>query len=494
MKVEMQNIHKSFGDVHVLKGINLQVNDGEIHALMGENGAGKSTLIKVLTGVYTKNSGKITIDGKETDIKTIADSEAVKIAYVHQELNVIREMTVCENLFLGKEILKGRVLDTKTMDSICSEKLETLGIGHIKPNTLMKDLSIGYQQMVEIAKALLIDAQLIILDEPTAALTNKEIENLFKIVLELKSKGVSFLYVSHRMEEIFRMCDRITILRDGQYIGTEDLKIVSEEKVVEMMTGKAIDDLYRKDLVTPGKTMIEVKNLSKTGVFNNINFSVKAGEVLGFAGLMGAGRSEIMHAIFGSDSDYTGDIFIEGNKATIRTPLDGKKYGIGFVTEDRKEEGLILDFDVKENIAIPSLRNFLKGSVVDDNKIETVVDHYINKLKIKVFNSKQKVKSLSGGNQQKIVFAKWLETSPKILILDEPTRGVDVGAKKEIYEVINELKKQGVAIILVSSELPEVVGVSDRVAVVHDKTIAKIFEGDNINHEEVLKVAFLGGN
>lgn len=494
MKVQMQNIHKSFGDVHVLKGINLQIESGEIHALMGENGAGKSTLIKVLTGVYSKNSGKILIDDNEVNINSIVDSEKVKIAYVHQELNIIREMTVCENLFLGKEILKGRLLDTKKMNEICTEKLSALGISHIHPNTLMKNLSVGYQQMIEIAKALLINAKLIILDEPTAALTSKEIENLFKIVLELKESGVSFLYVSHRMEEIFRMCDRISILRDGEYIGTEDLKIVSEEKVVEMMTGKTIDNLYRKDIVQSGKTMIEVKNLTKSGIFENINFSVKAGEVLGFAGLMGAGRSEIMHAIFGSNPADSGNILIEDKEVTIKTPLDGKRNGIGFVTEDRKEEGLILDFDVKENIVIPSIDKFLKRNIVDNKKIDTVVDQYIKKLKIKVFNANQKVKSLSGGNQQKIVFAKWLETCPKILILDEPTRGVDVGAKKEIYEVINELKKQGVAIILVSSELPEVIGVSDRVAVIHNKTIAKIFDNENLNQEEVLKVAFLGGN
>ncbi len=490
----MQNIHKSFGDIHVLKGIDLQIESGEIHALMGENGAGKSTLIKVLTGVYSKNSGEILIDDKEVNIDSISDSEKVNIAYVHQELNIIREMTVCENLFLGKEILKGKLLDTKKMNEICLEKLSVLGIDHIHPNTLMKNLSVGYQQMIEIAKALLINAQLIILDEPTAALTSKEIENLFKIVTELKSKGVSFLYVSHRMEEIFRMCDRISILRDGQYIGTEDLKIVSEEKVVEMMTGKTIDNLYRKDKVLSGKTMIEVKDLNKKGIFENINFQVKAGEVLGFAGLMGAGRSEIMHAIFGSNPADSGSIYIENKKVSIKNPLDGKKNGIGFVTEDRKEEGLILDFDVSENIVIPSIDKFLKKKMVDNKKINSVVDHYIKKLKIKVFNANQKVKSLSGGNQQKIVFAKWLETNPKILILDEPTRGVDVGAKKEIYEVINELKKEGVAIILVSSELPEVIGVSDRVAVIHNKTIAKIFDEENINQEEVLKVAFLGGN
>ncbi|MBC2851760.1 sugar ABC transporter ATP-binding protein [Cetobacterium sp. 8H] len=492
MKVEMRGIKKAFGNVKVLKDVRLEILDGEIHALMGENGAGKSTLIKVLTGVYTKDSGEILIDDKSVDIKDIKDSEKYRIAYVHQELNVVNEMSIYDNMFLGKEIRKFGILDKNSMRAICSEKLKDLGIEHLSPDTLMKDLSVGYQQMVEIAKALLIDAKLIILDEPTAALTEKEIENLFKIVFKLKGTGVSFLYVSHRMEEIFNICDRISILRDGSYIGTEIIKTVDQEKIVEMMTGKNIENLYSKEKVEVGEKIIEVIGLKKAGEFENINFEVKAGEVLGFAGLMGSGRSEIMHGIFGSTGIDSGDIYIENKKVQIKTPIDAKNLGIGFVTEDRKEEGLILNFSVKDNIPVPSLKNMKKGLLIDEKKIESITQKYIEKLKIKVFNGDQLVKSLSGGNQQKIVFAKWLEIAPKILILDEPTRGVDIGAKKEIYEVINELKKQGTAIILVSSELSEVIGISDRVAVMHNKTIAKIFEGDNIEQEKVLKVAFLG--
>ncbi|MEG0134841.1 sugar ABC transporter ATP-binding protein [Cetobacterium sp.] len=492
MKVEMRGIKKAFGNVKVLKDVRLEILDGEIHALMGENGAGKSTLIKVLTGVYTKDSGDILIDDKSVDMKDIKDSEKYRIAYVHQELNVVNEMSIYDNMFLGKEIRKFGILDKNSMRAICSEKLKELGIEHLSPDTLMKDLSVGYQQMVEIAKALLIDAKLIILDEPTAALTEKEIENLFKIVFKLKETGVSFLYVSHRMEEIFNICDRISILRDGTYIGTEIIKTVDQEKIVEMMTGKTIENLYSKEKVQVGEKIIEVVNLKKAGEFENINFEVRAGEVLGFAGLMGSGRSEIMHGIFGSTGIDCGEIYIENKKVQIKTPIDAKNLGIGFVTEDRKEEGLILNFSVKDNIPVPSLKNMKKGMLIDEKKIESITQKYIEKLKIKVFNGDQLVKSLSGGNQQKIVFAKWLEIAPKILILDEPTRGVDIGAKKEIYEVINELKKQGTAIILVSSELSEVIGLSDRVAVMHNKTIAKIFEGDNIEQEKVLKVAFLG--
>lgn len=492
MKVEMRGIKKAFGNVKVLKDVRLEILDGEIHALMGENGAGKSTLIKVLTGVYTKDSGEILIDDKSVDIKDIKDSEKYRIAYVHQELNVVNEMSIYDNMFLGKEIRKFGILDKNSMRGICSDKLKELGIEHLSPDTLMKDLSVGYQQMVEIAKALLIDAKLIILDEPTAALTEKEIENLFKIVFKLKESGVSFLYVSHRMEEIFNICDRISILRDGSYIGTEIIKTVDQEKIVEMMTGKNIENLYSKEKVEVGEKIIEVVDLKKAGEFENINFEVRAGEVLGFAGLMGSGRSEIMHGIFGSTGIDSGEIYIENKKVQIKTPIDAKNLGIGFVTEDRKEEGLILSFSVKDNIPVPSLKNMKKGVLIDEKKIESITQKYIEKLKIKVFNGDQLVKSLSGGNQQKIVFAKWLEIVPKILILDEPTRGVDIGAKKEIYEVINELKKQGTAIILVSSELSEVIGISDRVAVMHNKTIAKIFEGDNIEQEKVLKVAFLG--
>ena len=384
-------------------------------------------------------------------------------------------------------------LTQKKMNEICKEKLTQLGIGHLSPETLVGDLSIGYQQMVEIAKALLIDAKLVILDEPTAALTNKEIENLFEIINRLKSEGVSFLYVSHRMNEIFRMCDRVTILRDGQYIGVERIDSITEEKLVEMMTGKSIDNLYIKDEIPVGKIVLEVKNISRKNEFEDISFFVKEGEVLGFAGLMGSGRSEIMHGIFGSTRLESGKVFIEGVEKKINSPIEAKKYGIAFVTEDRKEEGLILDFDIKENFAIPSLKKFLKGVIVQENHISSTIDSYIKSLKIRTSGREQKIKNLSGGNQQKVVFAKWLETNPKILILDEPTRGVDVGAKKEIYEVINELKKQGVAIILVSSELAEVIGVADRVAVIHNQKLVKIYEGKNITQEEVLKTAFLGG-
>lgn len=490
----MQSIHKSFGDVKILKGVELDIENGEVHALMGENGAGKSTMIKVLTGVYTKDSGEIFIDGKQVEINSIKDSEKYRIAYVHQELNVIRQLSICDNIFLGKELkTKNGLLDTKKMNEICKEKLTQLGIGHLSPETLVGDLSIGYQQMVEIAKALLIDAKLVILDEPTAALTNKEIENLFEIINRLKSEGVSFLYVSHRMNEIFRMCDRVTILRDGQYIGVERIDSITEEKLVEMMTGKSIDNLYIKDEIPVGKIVLEVKNISRKNEFEDISFFVKEGEVLGFAGLMGSGRSEIMHGIFGSTRLESGKVFIEGVEKKINSPIEAKKCGIAFVTEDRKEEGLILDFDIKENFAIPSLKKFLKGVIVQENHISSTIDSYIKSLKIRTSGREQKIKNLSGGNQQKVVFAKWLETNPKILILDEPTRGVDVGAKKEIYEVINELKKQGVAIILVSSELAEVIGVADRVAVIHNQKLVKIYEGKNITQEEVLKTAFLGG-
>lgn len=491
----MSNVHKSFGEVKILKGVKLDIKDGEVHALMGENGAGKSTMIKVLTGVYTRDSGEIYIDGKKVEISCIKDGEKQRIAYVHQELNVIRQLTICDNIFLGKELkTKNGLLDSKTMKKICQEKLSQLGIGHLSPDTLVEELSVGYQQMIEIAKALLIDAKLVILDEPTAALTNKEIENLFKIIAELKEQGVSFLYVSHRMDEIFRICDRVTVLRDGYYIGTQTIKGITEEKLVEMMTGKSIDNLYVKDESVIGDIMIEVKNISRKNEFEDINFSVRAGEVLGFAGLMGSGRSEIMHGIFGSTIIDNGKIIIEGIERRIKSPIDAKKLGIAFVTEDRKEEGLILEFDLKENFAIPSLKKFMNRFTLNENKISSKIDNYINTLKIRTSGRNQKIKNLSGGNQQKVVFAKWLETNPKILILDEPTRGVDVGAKKEIYEIINELKKRGTAILLVSSELSEVIGVSDRVAVIHNKRLAKIYDKENINQEEVLKTAFLGGN
>lgn len=493
MEVIMKNINKSFGTVKILEGASLTVKDKQIHALMGENGAGKSTMMKILTGVYTKDSGEIIINGKVTEINKIKDSENLKISFIHQELNILPEMSIVDNMFLGKELKnKYGLIDEKTMVKIAKEKLSLLGLD-IDPNILIKDIQVGYRQLVEIAKALLQDAELIIMDEPTAALTNKEIELLFKVIRSLKEKGVSFVYISHRMDEIFDLCDEITILRDGKYIGTKRIGETNFNEIVGMMVGYEIKNRFPRLEINPGEIVLSVKSLTKKGKFEDISFDVRSGEVLGFSGLMGAGRTDVMHAIFGSTNHQSGRIYMENKEVNIKSPIVSKKLGIGFITEDRKNEGLILDFDVKSNLVLPSLKMFTKKLIINDKEIPKTVDKLIKKLNIKASSQNIKVGKLSGGNQQKVVIAKWLATSPKLLILDEPTRGVDVGAKKEIYEIINELKKEGVAIIVVSSELPEVLGICDRIAVMHMGKLKKIFNAKDATQEKIMEYAAGGG-
>jgi ribose transport system ATP-binding protein len=493
VELKMTEITKSFGDVQVLKNAGIHIKEKEIHALMGENGAGKSTLMKILTGVYTKDSGIVEINGEIQDFHTIKDSENMRMAFIHQELNVLNEMSIVDNMFLGKEKKnKLGLIDKKSMVKLAREKLILLGLD-VDPNTLIKDISVGKRQLVEIAKALLMDAELIIMDEPTAALTDKEIDLLFKIIRNLKEKGVSFVYISHRMEEIFDLCDEITVMRDGTFIGQKSTADTSFDEIVSMMVGYDLEDRFPRIEVEPGEVMLSVKGLTKKGKFEDINFEVRKGEILGFSGLMGSGRTEVMHAIFGSTPFDAGSIQINQKEVKISSPIVAKQMGIGFITEDRKNEGLILSFSVAENTVLPSLKEFTKNKFVKKERITEVVSEYIKKLNVRTPNQTIEVGKLSGGNQQKIVIAKWLITKPKILILDEPTRGVDVGAKKEIYEIINLLKKEGVAVIVVSSELPEVLGICDRVAVMHEKKLKKIFDIKEATQEKVMEYATGGG-
>ncbi|PLR80547.1 sugar ABC transporter ATP-binding protein [Bacillus canaveralius] len=493
MEIKMTEIYKSFGNVQVLKNAGIHVKEKEIHALMGENGAGKSTLMKILTGVYIKDAGNVEINGEIQEFKNIKDSENMKIAFIHQELNVLNEMSIVDNMFLGKEI-KNRLglVDKKSMVKLAKEKLLLLGLD-IDPNTLIKDISIGKRQLVEIAKALLMDAELIIMDEPTAALTDKEIDLLFNIIKSLKDKGVSFVYISHRMEEIFDLCDEITVMRDGAFVAQKKTTDTSFEEIVSLMVGYDLDDRFPRVEVEAGEVILSVKGLTKKGKFENIDFELRKGEILGFSGLMGSGRTDVMHAIFGSTPFDSGSIYINQKEVKIKSPIDAKKLGIGFITEDRKNEGLILNFTVAENAVLPSLSSFTENRLVKEGKISGIVDEYIKKLRVRTPGQTIEVGKLSGGNQQKIVLAKWLITNPQILILDEPTRGVDVGAKKEIYDIINQLKLAGVAIIVVSSELPEIIGVCDRVAVMHEKKLKKIFDIKEATQEKIMEYSTGGG-
>ena len=489
MRIEMRGIDKSFGSNQVLKQAGFTLESGEVHALMGENGAGKSTLMKILTGVYTKDAGTVLVDGKEVNYKNPQEAEKAGIVFIYQELNVMFDLTVEENLFMGKEIHgKFGICDKKAMQKKAQEALNILGV-NISPKTVMAELSVGQQQMVEICKALMADAKVIIMDEPTAALTQSETVALFKVIESLRKKGVSMVYISHRMEEIFELCDRITVLRDGSYIGVKNIPETNMNEIVKMMIGREIGERYPSRNVKIGKEVLKVKELTRKGTFHDVNFSVRAGEVLGVSGLMGAGRTEIMQAIFGNLSYESGTIEIDGKEVKISNPRQAMEHGIGFITEDRKTEGLMLDQSIRENISLCNLRRISKSSVISREAEKNMVAEAIKDLRIKCFGSYHECNNLSGGNQQKVVLAKWILTNPKILILDEPTRGVDIGAKKEIYSIINKLAAQGVAIIMVSSELPEVLGMSDNIMVVREGEVRGIISYEEANQERVMTLA-----
>ncbi|MBK4213362.1 sugar ABC transporter ATP-binding protein [Bacillus safensis] len=489
MNIEMHNIHKAFGKNTVLSGVSFDLVTGEVHALMGENGAGKSTLMNLLTGLYSLDQGTIQIDGKETVFKNPKEAEQHGIAFIHQELNIWPDMTVLENLFIGKEIYtKLGLLDTKKMKTLAQTQLDRLSV-NLSLEQEAGSCSVGQKQMIEIAKALMTDAKVIIMDEPTAALTEREIEKLFQIIESLKKEGVSIVYISHRMEEIFAICDRITIMRDGKTVDTKAIPETNFHEVVKKMVGRELTDRYPERTPSTGDIVLEVKQATRKGQFQDISFSVKAGEIVGVAGLMGAGRTEMMRSLFGLDPLDQGEIWVHGKKAVIKKPSDAVKLGIGFITEDRKDEGLMLDASIRENIGLPNLKSFSPKGLIDKKTEQDFVDLLIKRLTIKTASSDISARSLSGGNQQKVVIAKWIGIQPKVLILDEPTRGVDVGAKREIYQLMNELTDRGVAILMVSSELPEILGMSDRVLVIHEGTISGELDKTEATQERIMTLA-----
>ncbi|MFD4927611.1 sugar ABC transporter ATP-binding protein [Peribacillus butanolivorans] len=493
MQIEMKNIYKAFGQNKVLEGVQFSLEAGEAHALMGENGAGKSTLMNILTGLHKHDQGTIEINGKETSFKDSKEAEEAGMAFIRQELNIWPEMTVLENLFIGKEMVNTfGVLRNKQMKARANEIFKTLNIS--LPFDKEAGLcSVGEQQMIEIAKALMTDAEVIIMDEPTAALTDREIEKLFEVMKGLTKKGVSLVYISHRMEEIFAICDRITVMRDGKTVDTKRIKDTNFDEVVQKMVGRELEDRFPHREAHLGEVVLDVKGLTKKGLFEDIHFAVRKGEIVGVAGLMGAGRTEIMRALFGVDQIDSGEITVEGKKVSIRKPTDAVRYGLAFITENRKEEGLILDFSVRENIGLPNLKSFAPSGLVKTEDEKKFAEMMIKRLHVKTSSTETIIGNLSGGNQQKVVIAKWIGTSPKVLIMDEPTRGIDVGAKREIYELMNELTERGIAIIMVSSELPEIVGMSDRILVVHEGTIAGELKKQEVTQEKIMALA-TGGN
>ena len=489
MEVTMKGITKSFGTNSVLKGVDIQLSGGEIHALMGENGAGKSTLMNILTGMHTFDAGEIYIDGKKTVYENPKEAELNGVSFIHQEMNTWPQMTVVENLFIGKEVKnKFGWLNKKEMEKRAKAIFDDLGIT-IDLNLEVQLLSVGQQQMIEIAKALMTNAKVLIMDEPTAALTEREIEVLFKIIFNLKKKDVAIIYISHRMEEIFKISDSITVMRDGVSIDTTKTSETTVDEVVRKMVGRDLDDYYPEKKSEIGEIIFETRNLSKKGVFEHISFNVRQGEIVGFSGLMGSGRTEMMRAIFGIDELDQGEVYLENKRLKIKTPSDAIHEGIGFLTENRKDEGLILDYSIKENISLPSIDGFKKRGIIDEVAEKDFVELLMKRLNVKAQSSELAVSNLSGGNQQKVVLAKWIGIGSKLLILDEPTRGVDVGAKREIYQLMNELTDRGVAIIMVSSDLPEVLGVSDRVIVVHEGTISGELSKAEATEEKIMSLA-----
>lgn len=477
--LEMRDISKYFPGVTALDGAKFTLHTGEIHALLGENGAGKSTLMKILSGVYKKDAGEILLSGDVVEIIGPRQAQQLGISIIHQELNLVPELTVMENMYLGREPagLLGWV-DFDTMKRDAETALTELGT-EIHPETKVAALSIGAQQMVEIAKALTFKSKILIMDEPTAALTARETEHLFTIVRKLAAAGVGIVYISHRMEELFELSHSITVMRDGRYVDTVKTEETSFEQLVRLMVGREVTTRFPKEPVQPGEEVLRVEHLTRKGVLEDVSLSVRAGEVVGLAGLMGAGRTELARVIFGADPMDSGEIYVAGKKQRIRRPADAIESGIGLITEDRKHQGLVLGLPVGDNMSLASLEKVSSGGFIDGSKEETIIQGYIEKLKIRTPNAGQIVKNLSGGNQQKVVIGKWLATNPKVLIMDEPTRGVDVGAKAEIYQVMNMLAASGVGILMISSELPEILGMSDRVLVMYrgritgEMTVAK---------------------
>lgn len=489
--LQMVDISKSFPGVKALQNVNLKVHRGEVLALLGENGAGKSTLMKILSGVYKKDLGKVIIDGDEVEIQGIKHAESLGITIIHQELSVLPNLTVSENIFLGNEkFSKGtRRINKALMSERSKSFLEQIGC-NIEPDTLVKDINVGEMQMIEIAKALTKNSSIIIMDEPTTALTDVETKKLFEVIRKLKEKGMAIIYISHRMDEIFEICDSITVLRDGKYVGDVETKKVTKDDLITMMVGRKLEEQFPYKEFDKTETLLKVENVSLKGKVKNASFEVKAGEILGVAGLMGAGRTELAKTIFGDYKMNSGEIYVDGKKARIKSPKDAIEYGICYLSEDRKKEGLILNMSVRENMTLSNLKTYENNLMKINKRSEKLeVKEYIQKLSIKTPTEDQLIKNLSGGNQQKVILAKWLMLSPKVLIIDEPTKGIDVGAKKEIYEVLNELKSAGKAVIMISSDMAEIIGVSDRVMVMHEGKITGQLNRNELTQENIMKYA-----
>lgn len=487
--LQLQGITKSFPGVKALSGAALNVYPGKVMALVGENGAGKSTMMKVLTGIYRKDAGSIHFLGQEVDFSGPKASQEAGIGIIHQELNLIPQLTIAENIFLGREFTNrfGRI-DWNKMYAEADKLLKRLNLRY-DSRRMVGDLSIGDQQMVEIAKVLSFESKVIIMDEPTDALTDTETASLFSVIKELQSQGCGIVYISHRLKEIFEICDDITVFRDGQFIGERPVSDLEEDSLIEMMVGRKLEDQYPRSNKVPGEVRLKVQNLSGPGV-DSVSFTVRKGEILGVAGLMGAGRTELMKILYGALPRTGGNVTLDGRDVVTRKPQDGLANGIVYISEDRKRDGLVLGMSVKENMSLTALRYFSHaGGRLKHAEEQLTVADFIRLFNVKTPSMEQPIGLLSGGNQQKVAIARGLMTRPNVLILDEPTRGVDVGAKKEIYQLINQFKEEGLSIILVSSEMPEVLGMSDRIIVMHEGRLSGDFPIEQATQEALMAAA-----
>jgi ribose transport system ATP-binding protein len=490
--VSMEGIEKSFPGVHALNQCRFQLRAGEVHALLGENGAGKSTMMKVLAGIYAPDAGRILYKGTEVTIAGPRAAQALGISMIHQELNLMPHLTLAQNVFIGREPRRGVRfwLNEGALNAQTEQLFQSMHL-NLDPSTKVADLTVAKQQMVEIAKALSYHSEVLIMDEPTAALTETEIDELFRMINQLRARGVGIVYISHRLEEIKRICNRITIMRDGHYINTVDAQDVSIDQIISMMVGRTIYESAPEVPDRPNQeTVLAVKGLNRAGVLKDINFTLKKGEILGFAGLMGAGRTEVARAVFGADRIDTGEIYVQGRCAQIKTPRDAVRYGIGYLSEDRKRYGLALGMDVESNVVLAAFKKFLgRLGWVNRGKTRRTAQQYVETLAIKTPTIQQRVRNLSGGNQQKVVIGKWLTADTDILIFDEPTRGIDVGAKSEIYKLLNDLAHQGKSIIMISSELPEVLRMSHRIIVMCEGRITGELSAAEATQEGIMKYA-----
>jgi len=494
MVLRMQGVSKAFPGVQALDNVDFEVAAGEVVALIGENGAGKSTLMKILCGAYSKDAGRIILNGQEVEIESPSHAQSLGVAIIYQEFNLTPNQSAAANIFISREPRQGglgRILnfvDRRRMEREAEQHLNRVG-ARVRPATLIRDLSVAQQQMVEVAKALAVDARLIIMDEPTSALGEDEVDTLFEIIGALKAQGIAIVFITHRMEEVFRITDRVVVLRDGRRVGSMPIHEATTESVIHMMVGRDLADMFHKEAAPIGPPLMEVKGLTRARSVQDASFTLRTGEILGFAGLVGAGRTETARLIFGVDRKDRGEVWIDGQQAHINSPHDAVAAGMGFVPEDRGTQGLVLKLPVLENIVLPTLDEHARGGWVDKRGMRKTAQEFVEKLYIRTPHLQQKAMFLSGGNQQKVVLAKWLALRPKILIMDEPTRGIDVGAKAEVHALMSRLAQEGIGIIMISSELPEILGMSDRILVMHEGRVASILDRAEATQELIMAYA-----